>query len=504
MQVTGTGGIALKHIKISALLLVLTLSVVAASDCLAGELKDLDKDYWMGIYTSGVKVGYRHDKVTRDSLNGTSVYRYEQTFSIKYKKAGIESIQAVTDTTYVDSGFYPLRTSVKLSVQETSSGSTERIDATYELTYQTTTVEIKTNANGESMTQTLSIPDPDGLSRYWAYRMGERKLSIGQELRCSRMSWVDGEIAPYTVSCVGKSIVRTQNKSYDCLRLVEKHDQGADYIVWMLPDGMNIKFKYPDESQVYLVEDTGQLSKQEESPDLTNAPTALDTDIWIDKPQLANHFRARLTEVSDGKFATGDDRQVAIFNKAGKYVDYTVTAEPFDASKSLSLPIKGPEYAEWLKPSEGIQSDDKDIQALTREIVGSETNAYKALCKLQAWVHTNIKPGPKMTSIPPSATEILKARTGTPAHTAILCIALARAAGIPTRLVIGAHSTGGMFFHYGGWIESYVGTWVDLDPAMENPSVDATYIKFTSGSSLTVGRDLPAFSRSTLDILECK
>src|SRR5947209_1869987 len=68
---------------------------------------------------------------------------------------------------------------------------------------------------------------------------------------------------------------------------------------------------------------------------------------------------------------------------------------------------------------------------------------------------------------------------------ATLYAALARAAGVPTRLCAGIVYAQGKFYYH-AWAESYVGQWVAFDPTLYDPEqpvayVDATHIKFAQG-----------------------
>ena len=91
--------------------------------------------------------------------------------------------------------------------------------------------------------------------------------------------------------------------------------------------------------------------------------------------------------------------------------------------------------------------------------------------------------------VPRSASDILNRRRGVCRDYATLFAALARSAGIPTRLCAGvvyADMNGTPAFFYHAWDECYVGSWVAIDPTLYDASlginyVDATHIKFAQG-----------------------
>jgi transglutaminase-like putative cysteine protease len=75
-----------------------------------------------------------------------------------------------------------------------------------------------------------------------------------------------------------------------------------------------------------------------------------------------------------------------------------------------------------------------------------------------------------------TASDTLSSREGDSRHKAIVYTALARSVGIPTRLVSGiVYSVGA--FRYRMWAESFVGSWVPLDPEASDSFVDALHIK---------------------------
>jgi transglutaminase-like putative cysteine protease len=84
-----------------------------------------------------------------------------------------------------------------------------------------------------------------------------------------------------------------------------------------------------------------------------------------------------------------------------------------------------------------------------------------------------------------SAVEVLHARKGECQAHALLYTAMARAAGIPTKLVGGIVYMEGMGFLYHSWAESYADGWIVVDPTFNQVGVDATHIKLVEGHDWT-------------------
>ena len=88
---------------------------------------------------------------------------------------------------------------------------------------------------------------------------------------------------------------------------------------------------------------------------------------------------------------------------------------------------------------------------------------------------------------------------------ATLYTALARAAGVPTRLCAGIVYADGKFFYH-AWAESFVGQWVAFDPTLYDPKqasfVDATHIKFAQGDVTQMFEVVSIVGRLKIHIVE--
>ena len=101
-----------------------------------------------------------------------------------------------------------------------------------------------------------------------------------------------------------------------------------------------------------------------------------------------------------------------------------------------------------------------EIVATARAIVGAERDATAAARALVAWVNAHLEQAPSVTV--PSAREVLAARRGDCNEHAVLLTVLARAAGIPARLVAGAMYLDGAFYYH-AWTELWLGAWITAE-----------------------------------------
>jgi hypothetical protein len=161
---------------------------------------------------------------------------------------------------------------------------------------------------------------------------------------------------------------------------------------------------------------------------------------------------------------------------------------------------------EFLAPNAYIQSDDPDLRKTALAIVGNEADLWKAALKLRRWVFENMRFDLGIAFAP--STELFRNRRGTCVGYATLLAALARAAGIPSRVAIGYAYALGMFAGH-AWTEVLAGdAWIPLDAALVGPgSADSARFflsrssLYGGGGSLTGGTTGQLFGRIDVRIL---
>ena len=152
--------------------------------------------------------------------------------------------------------------------------------------------------------------------------------------------------------------------------------------------------------------------------------------------------------------------------------------------RSFGLPAEEARFAADLAPTPFLQSDDPEVRGLARQILGAENDAEKAAQKILDWVFRNLVKTPTVSV--PNARDVLRDRRGDCNEHAVLYAALARAAGLPARVVAGTvympgenGSPGGFYYH--AWNEVWLGDWVAVDPTFGQFPADATHVKLIEG-----------------------
>jgi len=142
------------------------------------------------------------------------------------------------------------------------------------------------------------------------------------------------------------------------------------------------------------------------------------------------------------------------------------------------LPLGGPDLDPYLRPTPFIQSDHAELKQTASSILKGEKDALRAAKELATWVFENVEKRPLLSI--PSSLEVLHSRVGDCNEHTALFAGLARAAGLPTRVVAGLVYVKGNFYYH-AWAEIYAGQWVAIDPTLNQFPADATHVRLIEG-----------------------
>ena len=200
---------------------------------------------------------------------------------------------------------------------------------------------------------------------------------------------------------------------------------------------------------------------------------AVKADRPIDDPRDVTRLSVRIEGVDVSDLPLADSRQTV-------HDDGTLEIRAEDVANiaSYELPYAGDELREFLASTSTIQSDDPDIVAAVKGIVGDRTDAMQAALVLHEWVFENIEKKP-IVSIP-SAKYVFDIRKGDCNEHAALLTAMARAAGIPAKILVGVVYNDGSFYYH-AWNALWIGEWVAADATFGQFPADATHIKLLEG-----------------------
>jgi hypothetical protein len=205
----------------------------------------------------------------------------------------------------------------------------------------------------------------------------------------------------------------------------------------------------------------------------------------VGSPDLLESLTVELKwrDIPFDRFRLEDDRQhIVERSEDGNQYRAVVRIEP---PKPLPAParllITGPEFAPYLGESRFIKPHDEKIAALARELTQGKADALEAVKALSVWMLKNIEPS--MIAETLTGPEVLACRKGKCSEFAILFASLTRAAGIPTRIVLGERMIPGQWAGH-MWNEVYVGRWIPVDAGANEVGTSFTLVKLIDHESV--------------------
>lgn len=167
-----------------------------------------------------------------------------------------------------------------------------------------------------------------------------------------------------------------------------------------------------------------------------------------------------------GDLKVSGELRVSVYAAAVQGLTFVNADAPLTVSPPRGL-------AEFLKPGPYIESDDPNVASLARELVSRALTYREALARIADWVSSNIAYDESLSALSNyrelGALWALNAKKGACLQFSRLFVALARAAGIPARLVEGFNLQppgleGGRFTH--AFVEAYVPGygWLPVEP----------------------------------------
>lgn len=162
--------------------------------------------------------------------------------------------------------------------------------------------------------------------------------------------------------------------------------------------------------------------------------------------------------------------------KSAKELLLTIAARQGGVEKAVELPVKDPQFAEFLKATTEFPVDDPQVKEQARQIAGEDRDAWSVARKLADWTYKNLEWRLVQSA---SAAQTLATREADCSEFSALFVAMARSLGLPSRTVGGLAYSGNSFGGH-AWVEVWAGKWIELDPTWGTHFVDATHIRDAS------------------------
>ncbi len=467
--------------------------VVLLTTCLIASARAGDaapKESWTGMYMNGKKIGYTNSITESSVYQGKPCMKITSRSVTKIELFGQSVSQNVDFTLFTDSGYNPIHQEFKME----SNGSTLGFTADY----LPERIRCVVQAGGGETVKEVPIPQGAKLVGDTSMVTQGKQVQVGSKNTFYFLSPLTVSLDKITTEVKGLDKVRLNGTAYDAYRILVTTSFGSSN-TWETTDGEVLKgelplgmamFRETRETAINLKSSipsflvAGSASVPTANSNKITGDIALATAIMVDKPiqkpRTAKLLTVTLKGIDDESRIISDDRQNAKRDAFGGY-SYTVKATRFDAAKSVTLPIAEKTVQPFLHRAAYLETDDPQIMERAQQLRGDETNAYKVATIIRQWVHSTMKPDFTI-GVPRSCVSLYKDPKGVCRDYATLFAGVARAAGIPTRVVGGIiYDDQKNRFFYHAWVECWVGRWVALDPTLPTDFVDATHIKFAQG-----------------------
>jgi len=307
------------------------------------------------------------------------------------------------------------------------------------------------------------------------YIVKTKGLKVGDRHTARVWDYGANAFADFTLRVDGKTTYRYKEESVPVFSIVEEAPGQTTCLV-------------SEDGDLYYSYDAAQKlgSRRVEKDDVPDL-SALSLDVLLvpGNIRVAHPFRSLKSairvnweDVDFAEFNFTDNRQELVSHtEAGNAheVLLNIVKDQRDFTGRATLPVAGSEFAPYLAETRFITPSLPEVKDLVSTIRGEETDAWLVTQKILGWVYQNMQ----AEMIPQTLTteEILAGRKGKCAEYAILFAAMARAAGLPTKVALGERYQDGVWIGH-MWNEVWLGEWVAVDPSHGQSAPDALLLKF--------------------------
>ncbi len=431
-------------VKKCAIFFVLFVSIFASCKRL------ISTEVWLGVYLNGQKIGFQH----------IYLKRHDDGFLI-------------TDEEFLKVMMYGKE-------KQLSTSSTIKVDGDFQLNaFQFTlkTADQTVQAEGNYWNDTLYIDImADNIKRHQVIPAGGKLLTPGsfvgmlmaKKVRPGRYLFFDPStfsLDTATVEFEGTRNAELRGKSVKC-KLYSVSYMGTKNTYWVYDDGKIARVEMP--MQMMAVEEPPDEAKKIGTPMDILSFYSIKVNRPI--PQDSREVVLRLDGIKPSLFDLDFGPQYLI--------------EAGDTWAEVKVTVTGRETtlrdtSRYLASDAFIQADDPLIKSYAEKITAGLQSDSQKVVAIMDWVYDSLEKKPSVTV--PSAVEVLKQRYGDCNEHSALFAAFARAAGIPTEIIVGLIYNGEAYFYH-AWDAVYInGRWEFIDPIFHEFPASARHLMLKRG-----------------------
>jgi hypothetical protein len=421
---------------------------------------------WKGVYYRGEKIGFMVGQtVPRDDG-----FELQEDGRLMMSLLGATSEARISTKAQVDRQFALRSFSFSLDP------GTGAIEVRGTVDGRTLQMEVVTPSGRRA--ETRQLDESPALSLNLSRRLAAQGLAPGRHFELTVLDPATLRNAPMTVDVDARELVRAAGRPLPAFK-VRTSFAGINSTSWITDTGEVVREESP--LGLIVVQETRERAQALTTPrdiqaDLLEAAAIVpETKQRIDDPRLVTSLRLQVEGVALG----GPDLQ-----GAGQAVDGDIVT--LTDPETLKPGPPDPGARAFLGPETFIESDAPEIVAETQKALKEPPPVHGPRAqaeRLTRYVHALLEKKPTVSL--PSAREVLRTRIGDCNEHTALYVAMARAAGIPSRIAVGLVYLHGAFYYH-AWPEVYVeeggrGLWLPVDPTLNEFPADATHLRLARG-----------------------
>jgi len=413
-----------------------------------------------GVFYRGTRIGYVREKLT-PSAEGL---RTEQTGSFVLKVMGREREMQIQGAADLDRRGRLRRFTFRLSTLSERSPFETEIQG--EIDGQDLALRIRSGGAERSERRRLTEKPALPLNLYRS--LAAQGLEVGKSFRVRLLDPLTLAEGESEIQIMGLEVVRWAGREEETFRLTQRFS-GLVTTAWINQEGELIK----EETALgwtLIKEAPGSAlsARGKEVPDIT-AASAIPAIGFAGDANDLSRARLRLHRFPTGWSALDGGRQRV------ENAELIIVRERSAPAGRVSLSEE--DRTEALAADAFIQADDPEIRAQALRIA-ADLAPREAARALTDWVYQNLRKTPTLSV--PSALEVLAQRSGDCNEHTVLFVALARAAGLPTRVATGLAWSAGQFYYH-AWPEVWIGDWLAVDPTFGQFPADPLHVRLAIG-----------------------
>lgn len=191
----------------------MSILVVSACTLQAAPLKNVDRDEWLSIYTSGAKVGFLHKRIERTALHGTPVYLITREMNWKFKVKDTSYTDVDKTEAYINEEFMPVYSTWQNKMID-NKRKIETVCGT-EATFQTGYIDWKSNDNGKISRERITVPNGFDLTVECKYDLGLLRLQPNKTIHFYHFDEMTPDLIFTKKSVIRKEKVKACGRVYD-------------------------------------------------------------------------------------------------------------------------------------------------------------------------------------------------------------------------------------------------------------------------------------------------